>query len=207
MRYTKTLKQLRDAGMCVEGYNRVVRMLQGRRFTKVDVDRHNYIATRNLSDDQIAFSWILKSNGLDDIFWLLRKFGGFRDLRMFAVWCARRHSKLLDMDTALLVCVAEDFADGKLTPMDLMVAYTAAKSLKLDATEGSPRAHALCLVETALNPIRTIDIADSFRSASDVVWSRSPTDGKTEYEALAAEYDELVEMITRMLDGTAPWQK
>jgi hypothetical protein len=67
---TTTLKALRDAGACFEGYNRVVRMLQNASFTRGDAARESYIIFAH--KEPISLVDICNSNGLDNALWALR---------------------------------------------------------------------------------------------------------------------------------------
>ncbi|MCW0104448.1 hypothetical protein [Burkholderia pseudomallei] len=94
-RFTVTLAALRKAGACYEGYNKLVRSIQGKAFSAEDADRNSYIPFKH--DAEIPLLDILKSNGLDDALWTLRFISGAdRDLRLFAVWCALYGPNLME---------------------------------------------------------------------------------------------------------------
>ncbi|MCA8260842.1 hypothetical protein LGM79_09970 [Burkholderia multivorans] len=63
-RFTVTLAALRKARACYDGYNKLVRSLQGQPFTDEDEGRESYIRFRH--DAEIPLLDILKSNGFDD---------------------------------------------------------------------------------------------------------------------------------------------
>ncbi|PFW62261.1 hypothetical protein COL27_30450, partial [Bacillus sp. AFS075960] len=73
-RFTVTLDALRKAGACYDGYNKLVRSLQGQPFTDEDAGRESYIRFRH--DADIPLLDIIKSNGLDDALWPLRCVSG-----------------------------------------------------------------------------------------------------------------------------------
>ena len=72
-----------------------------------------------------------KVKSKNDLLWILlrNEFLGDKDLRLFAVWCAREALKLVKNPDARLIeaCnVAEKFANGEATDDDLCAAYYAA---------------------------------------------------------------------------------
>ncbi|ABA60037.1 hypothetical protein UXJ26_06040 [Burkholderia multivorans] len=127
-RFTVTLDALRKAGACYEGYNKLVRSLQGQPFTEKDEDRESYIRFRH--DAEIPLLDILKSNGLDDAIWTLRCVSGAdRDIRLFAVWCARKVEHLMqDQRSKDALDVAERFANGEATEEERAAAWAAARA-------------------------------------------------------------------------------
>ncbi|MDN7951793.1 hypothetical protein QZM74_18900 [Burkholderia multivorans] len=181
-RFTVTLAALRKAGACYEGYNKLVRSLQGQPFTDEDADRESYIRLRH--DAEIPLLDILKSNGLDDALWSLRCVSGAdRDIRLFAVWCARQVEHLMeDHRSKDALNVAERFANGDASDEELAAAWDAA----WEAAGAAARAAAW---EAAWDAAR-----DAARAAA---WDA----------ARAAAWDAQTEMFKRMCLGTAPWQQ
>ena len=81
--------------------------------------------------------WICKYKDLvkskNDIIWLIcrKEFMSDRDLRLFAVWCARESFKLqnnVDQRSIDAVNIAEKFANGFATNLELESAWSAAES-------------------------------------------------------------------------------
>ena len=135
---TTTLVALREAGACFEGYNRVVRMLQNASFTRGDAARESYIIFAH--KEPISLVDICNSNGLDNALWALRCVkGNDRNIRLYAVWCARQ-AEHLSGDPRVKACndVAERFANNLATKEDLDAARAAAES----AAESAARAAA-----------------------------------------------------------------
>ena len=98
-KFEVTLAALRKEGACVSGYNKVVRMLQGKEFSRADSDRETYI--RFAHKAPVALTAILVSNGLNDVFWALRCVpNSDRDSRLYAVWCARQVQYLMTDSTS-----------------------------------------------------------------------------------------------------------
>ena len=125
MNYSVTLQTLRKAGACYGVYNKVVRALQGKEFTGEDKDRESYIRFNH--NEEIPLTFILKNNGFDDTLWALRCFAGCkeaeRDIRLFAVWCARQVQHLMQDERSIEALeVAERFASGETSMGELEVA-------------------------------------------------------------------------------------
>lgn len=177
---TTTLKDLRAKGACFEGYNRVVRMLQGKEFTGKDAVRESYI--RFDHKDQISLIDIAKNNGLDDALWALRASTATdRDCRLFAVWCARQVQSLVcDSRNINAIDVSERYANGVATEDELASAWVAAR----DAALAAARAAAYSLPQHR---------AAEWTAALRAAWA-------------AARYKQK-EMFILMCKGEAPWQK
>ena len=82
-----------------------------------------------------------------DIIWLLcrKQFMSDKDMRLFAVWCAREALKLLKNPDprSLNACdVAERFANGQATSDELDAAWSAALSAAMDADSDAARSAA-----------------------------------------------------------------
>ena len=125
---TTTLKQLRDKRACYDGYNKLVRAIQGKEFTAADSEKESYI--RFAHKDDITIRFILDANGLDDAVWSLRACKQNADLvrkeRLFAVWCARQVQHLIADERRLLALdVAERHANGLATDNELSAARAA----------------------------------------------------------------------------------
>lgn len=126
---TTTLSQLRKAHACVDGYNRLVRALQGKPFTSEDEERTTHL--RFTHKGEIPLSFILEANGLDDALWALRASNYTeRDARLLAVAFARDVERLMPEASRPTLDVAERFANGQATAQELAkarsVAYSAA---------------------------------------------------------------------------------
>lgn len=72
---------------------------------------------------------ILDSSGLDDSFQLLGEVDGHdREMRLFAVWCARKVDHLVfDQRSKDAIDIAERFANGKATKQELTAAWVSAR--------------------------------------------------------------------------------
>ena len=95
-------------------------------------DPSEYVTDEN--ETLPILEWVKKYRGTvpdKDIIWLLchKEFLSDKDLRLFAVWCAREALKLIDNPDPRSVeaCnVAERYANGEATEDELDVAYSAA---------------------------------------------------------------------------------
>jgi hypothetical protein len=124
---TTTLKQLRKAGACCDGYNKVVRSLQNLPFTEKDDDRCSYI--RFDHKEEINILDILESNGVDDCLWALCATTQKCDkvARLMAVKFVREVQYLITDPISLnALDVAERFANGEATGEELAAAQSAA---------------------------------------------------------------------------------
>ncbi|CAJ9926861.1 putative bacteriophage protein [Burkholderia pseudomallei] len=209
-RFTVTLAALRKAGACYEGYNKLVRSIQGKAFSAEDADRNSYIPFKH--DAEIPLLDILKSNGLDDALWTLRCISGAdRDLRLFAVWCARQVEHLMeDQRSKDALNVAERFANGEATDEERAAAWAAARDAAWDAAwdaAGDAARDAAGDAAWAAAWAAAWDAAraaawDAARDAArDAAWDAAGA------AARDAARDAQKEMFERMCLGTAPWQQ
>ncbi|CAJ8367796.1 putative bacteriophage protein [Burkholderia pseudomallei] len=191
-RFTVTLAALREAGACYGGYNKLVRSIQGKAFSMKDADREAYIHLRH--DAEIPLLDILKSNGLDDALWVLHCIlDADRDMRLFAVWCARQVEHLMeDQRSKDALNVAERFVNGEATDEERDAARNAAWDAAWPATRGA--------VWSARKAAR----AAAWGAAWDAVWAARCAAGDAAGDA--AE-DAQKEMLKRMCLGAAPWQQ
>lgn len=197
-RFTVTLAALREAGACYGGYNKLVRSIQGKAFSMEDADREAYIRLRH--DAEIPLLDILKSNGLADALWVLHcVLDADRDLRLFAVWCARQVEHLMeDQRSKDALNVAERFVNGEATDEERDAARDAAWAA---AVRGAA-------VRGAVWPARAAARAAAWgaarAAAGDAAWAARCAAGDAAGDA--AE-DAQKEMLKRMCLGTAPWQQ
>ena len=112
--WTTTLNAIREHSPCASGWAELLKSLDK---TKAD-------------DEPLLLSAILASNGLDDTLWVLRAVTNHdREIRLFAVWCARQVQHLMtDRRSIDALDVAEQFAKGEATEEQLSDARSAAES-------------------------------------------------------------------------------
>jgi hypothetical protein len=107
-----TLNAIRAHGPCATGWAKLLRHLG-----KTEAD-----------DEQLSIATVLDSNGLDDALWCLRAVSGCdREIRLFAVWCARQVQHMMtDPRSLAALDVAERYAHGNATEDELDAASAAA---------------------------------------------------------------------------------
>lgn len=188
--WSVTLKDLRTAGACVSGYNKVVSALKGVPF---DPERETYI--RFAHKKQISILSILETNDFDDALWATQCIKDCdRDLRLFAVWCARQVEYLND-DPRVKQCndISERFANGLVTSEELAAARVAAwKAARAAAGPAAVVAAGAAAWSAARNA--------ACEAARAAAWNAAGA------AALNAAQDAQKEMFINMLNGEAPWQ-
>jgi len=200
--YSVTLPDLRKAGACFDGYNKVVRMLQGKPFSEKDAERESYL--RHAHNEPISLVSIARNNGIDDGLWALRCVPNCeRDARLFAVWCARQVEHLMtDQRSKDALNVAERFANGETTDEELNAAMAAAWDAAMAAAWDAARDAAWAAAMAAARDVAWDAARDAARDAAmaaarDAAWDA----------AMAAARAAQLEMFIRMCEGTAPWQQ
>ncbi len=118
MIYT-TLNAIREHYPCEDGWKKLLKHL-GK--TKAD-------------DKRLALTTVLKSNGIEDAIWCLRAVKGHeREIRLYAVWCARQVQHLMkDPRSLAALDVAERHANGLATDADLAEARAKARDAAIRA--------------------------------------------------------------------------
>jgi hypothetical protein len=114
-----TLNKIRENQPCTNGWEKLLRTL-GK--TKAD-------------DEPLSLITVLDSNGLDNALWCLRAVDGHeKEMRLYAVWCARQVQYLMKDQRSLdALDVAERFANGDATLVELVAAWDAAWAAAGDA--------------------------------------------------------------------------
>lgn len=216
--FSVTLADLRRAGACYRGYNRVVRMLQGREFTHDDENRTSYILYAH--KDRIPLAAILRSNGLYDALWALRCIPDVeRDARLLAVWCARQVERFItDQRSKDVLDVAERFANGNATDTELdaarHAAWHAARDADWDVACEAARAVAK---DTPWNAAKDAAWNAAGAAAKEAAWNAAGTGARdaawiaawtaAKDAAWIAAKDAQSEMFIAMCEGRAPWQE
>ena len=86
-----------------------------------------HLGKTEADDEPLAITAILDSNGLEDALWCLRAVKGYdREIRLYAVWCARQVQHLMtDPRSLRALDVAEAHAYGNATDEELAAAWDA----------------------------------------------------------------------------------
>jgi hypothetical protein len=114
-----TLNKIRAHSPCGSGWTKLLR----------------HLGKTQADDEPLAITTILDSNGLDDALWCLRAVDGHqREMRLYAVWCARQVQHLMtDQRLPAALDVAERHANGAATDDELSAARDAAWAAARDA--------------------------------------------------------------------------
>ena len=117
-----TLRKIRAAGPCG------MRLDDGKRVGYLKLRHH--LGKGYGDDTPVDIATILESNGLDDALWCLRAVDGHaREMRLYAVWCARQvQSQLEDPRSLTALDVAERHANGAASKDELAAAGDAARA-------------------------------------------------------------------------------
>jgi hypothetical protein len=209
-----TLKALRKAEACVSGYNKVVCSLSGKEFNP---KRKTYIRYKH--EGQISILSIIESNGIYDALWATRCVtGNDRDLRLFAVWCARQVLRLMtDKRSINAIDTAERYANGKATDAELAAAWAATRDAAraaagVAARDASWAAAGVAARDASWAAAWAAARAAAWAAARDAAWAAAGAAARDAAWAAAgaaardAAWDAQREMFVRMLNGTAPWQ-
>ena len=123
-----TLNKIRAHSPCKDGWEQLLKHL-GK--TKAD-------------DEPLLITTILDSNGLDDALWCFRAIDGRdKEIRLYAVWCARQVQHLMtDARSLAALDVTERYANGEATEEELAEARDAAGTAAGNATGGAAGAAA-----------------------------------------------------------------
>ena len=114
-----TLNKIREHEPCADGWKKLLA----------------YLGKTKADDEPLPITTIIDSNGLQDALWCLRAVEGKdREIRLFAVWCARQVQRLLkDKRSRDALDVAERYANGQDTEEELVAAGYAARDAARDA--------------------------------------------------------------------------
>ena len=114
-----TLNKIRSHAPCTSGWEKLL----------------TYLGKTKADDEPLAITTIIDSNGLDDALWCLRAVEGYdRELRLFAVWCARQVQHVMTDQRSLdALDVAERYANDQATNDELAAAWSAARAAAWDA--------------------------------------------------------------------------
>ena len=165
MIYT-TLNRIRSNGPGPDGWAKLLR----------------HLGKRQADDEPLALATILQSNGLEDALWCLRAVDGYRkEMRLYAVWCARQVQHLLtDPRSLAALDVAERYAHGQATDAELAAAYAAAwdaayaaaRAAARDAAWDAARAAARDAAwDAAWDAARDAARAAAYAAARDAAWA------------------------------------
>lgn len=121
-----TLNAIRKHSPCSNGWEKLL----------------TYLGKTKADDEPISIATIIDSNGLSDAIWCLRAVDGKeKEIRLFAVWCARQVQHLMKDQRSLdALDIAEKFANGEATKEELKDASSAANAALDSAAWDADRA-------------------------------------------------------------------
>jgi hypothetical protein len=107
-----TLNAIRKHSPCEDGWRKLLK----------------HLGKSEPDDEPLSIATVIDSNGLDDALWCLRAVSGHdREIRLFAVWCARQVQHLMtDPRSIAALDVAERFACGEASESERNAARNAA---------------------------------------------------------------------------------
>ena len=148
-----TLSAIREHNPCTNGWKKLLSHLEK---TKAD-------------DELLPITTILDSNGVEDALWCLRAVGGRdREIRLYAVWCARQVQHLMaDQRSINALDVAVRHANGTATDDELAAARAAARAAAWAAAWDAASAAAWAAASAAA---RDAAWAAASAAARDAAW-------------------------------------
>jgi len=131
-----------------------------------------HLSKTGADDEPLPLTTILDSNGLIDALWALQSVTGQdRELRRFAVWCARQVQHLMtDPRSLSALDVAERYADGLATVEELRTAWEAAGAAAKAAAWAAARAAAGEAAGEAAGAAARAAAWAAARAAWDTAW-------------------------------------
>ena len=150
-----TLNEIRKYQPCTSGWQKLL----------------TYLGKTKADDEPLLITTILDSNGLDDAIWCLRTVEGYdREIRLFAVWCARQVQHIMTDQRSLdALDVAERYANGEATDDELTAARAAAWAA-MWAAWGAARAAAWAVMWAAWGAAWDATRAAAWDAASAAAW-------------------------------------
>ena len=168
-----TLNAIRDHHPCADGWKKLLANLG-----KTAAD-----------DDPLSLITILDSNGIDDALWCLRAvYDHDKEIRLFAVWCARQVQHLMtDQRSVSALDVAERFANGDATKEELDAARAAAGAAAGDAAWNAAEAAAMAAAwNAAWNAAGGAAGGAAWFAAWDAAWDAARSAQKEKFRELIA---------------------
>ena len=179
-----TLRKVRAADPCG------MRLENGQRFGYLKLRYH--LGKGYGDDTPINIATILDSNGLDDALWCLRAVDGHaREMRLYAVWCARQvQSRLEDQRSLTALDVAERHANGAASNDELAAAWAAAWGARANAAYAA-RANAAAYDATYAARANAARANAAYAAAYDAAYAAAyaARANAAAYDATYAAYD------------------
>ena len=199
-----TLNAIRAHRPCADGWEKLLR----------------HLGKTTADEEPLRIATIVQSNGLADALWCLRAVKGHeREIRLYAVWCARQVQHLMmDPRSVHALDVAERFARGEASADEWTLAKKAAKAAenaanndayKADCRAGGLRDHQFAYVIAMASHAAYMAVADSnpgspgfaaaMSSLTALSHAASPADKvPTMAKAVADQRDELLRLCAEI---------
>lgn len=176
-----TLNKIRAHRPCLDGWQKLLRGLN-----KTQPD-----------DEMLWIDQILDINGLNDALWCLRAVENCdREIRLYAVWCARRVQRYMtDQRSIAALKIAERYALNEASDADLEMAETSAKAALW--ARATAWAGAIGATEAARSATFPAASRAALAAAVDAAWTADAADGARDAER-AAQADELRRVCREM---------
>lgn len=158
-----TLNKIREQKPCPHGWKKLLQ----------------HLGKTTADEESLPLLVVLNSNGLEDALWCLRAVDGHeKEIRLFAVWCARQVQHLMtDPRSIAALEVAEKFAYGDATQAELdaarAVSSAAAWAAASDAASDATWAAAWAAARAGRGAASARDAASD--AASDAAWTAAWT--------------------------------
>ena len=165
-----TLNKIRSKSPCADGWAKLLK----------------HLGKPQADDEPLSLITILDSNGLDDALWCLQAVDGHdREIRLYAVWCARQVQHLMTDKRSLdAIDVAERFANGLATENELDIAWDAA---------GAARAAARAAAGDAAWDAEWDAAGAAGAAAWDAAWDAARAAQEKRLRTVCAEIDAAIE--------------
>ena len=159
-----TLNKIRAHDPCANGWRKLLA----------------HLGKTQADDDPLPILTILDSNGLDDALWCLRAVDGHdREIRLYALWCARQVQHLMkDPRSVTALDVVERRANGDARLGELKAAWDAARAAAGVTWTVAGLTWAAASAAGAAErsaPIAAWSAASAARSAESAAWSAQST--------------------------------
>ena len=152
-----TLNKIRQHAPCSDGWKKLLKSL----------------GKRKSDDEPLSILTILESNGLDDALWALRAVEGHdREIRLYAVWCARQVQHLrTDPRSVSAIDASEAYSNETITTTHLMTARAAAWDAAWDAARDAAQTAAMDAARAAARDVVSAAArAAAWAAARDAAW-------------------------------------
>lgn len=178
-----TLNKIRQHSPCARGWGKLLK----------------HLGKTGADDEPLPIRTILDSNGLDDALWCLRAVDGHdREIRLYAVWCARKVQHLItDHRSLAALDVAERYAHGQATSGELAAAWHEARAAARDeASAAAWHAASAAAWAAAWNATSAAAWAAAMAAARNAAWHATMAAARD--ATMAAQEKKLREMLNEI---------